>query len=134
MGWIFGCVMAEISVLYVDEVVEFDQKQVRHLFKLLGNKEASLVMASAMGELAERLTRAEALFQAGNMGELTPVVQGIEKIATEIGMRSLTQASRAVLSTIRADVTAATSATFFRLLRIGDRSLSDYRLLCDTSG
>ena len=126
--------MTQISILYVDEAVQFDQKQIRHLFKLLGTKDAQDVLATAMRELSARLTRAESFFQAGNWDEFAICVAGLDAIGEQIGMRSLSTASRAVSETLDVQDTAATAATFFRLMRIGDKSLTDYQLLCDTSG
>lgn len=124
--------MTQISTLYVDEVVQFDQKQIRHLFKLLGTQEAQDVLATAMGELSERLTQAEAFFRAANWDAFASCIAGLDAIGEQVGMRSLCTTSRAVSDALEAGDTAATAATFFRLLRIGDRSLTDYRLLCDT--
>ncbi|MGR3815043.1 MAG: hypothetical protein ACU0AU_13185 [Cognatishimia activa] len=126
--------MTQISILYVDEAVQFDQKQIRHLFKLLGTKDAQDVLATAMSELSQRLTRAESFFQAGKWDEFAICVAGLDAIGEQIGMRSLSTASRAVSETLDVQDTAATAATFFRLMRIGDKSLTDYQLLCDTSG
>ena len=126
--------MTQISVLYLDETVQFDQKQIRHLFNLLGTKEAQEVLATAMKELAERLSRADALYKAGSWDAFALSVTGLDTIGEQIGMQSLSTASRAVCDALERRDMAATAATFFRLMRIGDRSLTDYRLLCDTSG
>lgn len=126
--------MTQVSVLYVDETVRFDQTQIRHLFKLLGTADAQDVLHCAMQELARHISRAEQAFQAQQWDRLGPIMSALGKIGDEIGMQSLCQASRAVAICNDAQDSAARAATFFRLLRVGDRSLSDYRLLCDSSG
>ncbi len=126
--------LEQVNVLYVDEAIRLDFEQIRQLQDLLGNKTAEEVMARAMEELSARLSHSENLFRLEKWKDLRKCVRSMIAISDQIGMQSLAHVCKHVMAAIDAQDYAATAATFFRLLRIGDRSLSDYWDLQNLSG
>lgn len=118
--------MEHVNVLFAEETVCLDQDRIQELEIMLGAKTAEDVAIRAMEELTTRLAQAERLFRAGNWTELRKCVRSLIAIGDQIGMTSLAMVSQHVVHTIDAQNSTAVAATFYRLLRIGDRSLSDY--------
>ena len=121
-----GTIVEQVSVLFTDESVCLDQARIIELERLLGAKTAESVAIRAMEELSSRLAHCERLFQLENWQDLRKCVRSLIAIGDQIGMTSLSQVSAHVVGAIDAGDITATAATFFRLMRIGDRSLSDY--------
>ena len=119
--------MSQVSVLYVDEDVAFDQAQLRALFRLLGTEMAQEVLCDTMEDLAQHLSEAEEAFFASDHAELIRSAARIEEGADRIGMHSLQSAAEGLIAS---EGPAAMAATFFRMIRVGDRSLVDYGLIC----
>lgn len=119
---------SHVSVLYVDEPVVFDQAQLRALFRLLGVDMAQEALCEAMEELARHLSEAEEAFLRADHAALVGHAARVEAVAGRIGMDSLRLAADGVIA---AEGPAAMAATFFRMVRVGDRSLVDYGLICE---
>lgn len=113
-------------MLFADETVCLDHARIVELEKLLGAKTAEDVAIRAMEELSARLAHCETLFQLEKWKDLRKSARSMIAIGDQIGMTSLSLVSQHVVDTIDAQDTNAIAATFYRLLRIGDRSLSDY--------
>lgn len=126
--------MDQIKVLFMDEAVFLDQAQIKELEKLLGSRDAESVIAKAMEEVALRLTKSESCFQAENWKELRKTVKSIAAIGEQIGMRSLKKVSTNAVDALDGGNSAAIAATYSRLVRVGDRSLSEFWDLQDISG
>lgn len=125
--------MARISVLILEEPVTLDPSQISAFIKLLGEAEAQDVLEIALDELSKQLRQAEGLFEAQNQSALHTSIGVIEKIAVQLGMQSVASAAHAVTTNLDGKDVTALSATLHRLLRVGDRSLMDYRQLCKAS-
>lgn len=121
-----GVIVERVSVLFTEESVRLDQARIVELENLLGAKTAENVAIRAMEELSSRLAHCEHLFQLENWVDLRKCVRSLIAIGDQIGMTSLAQVSGHVVHAIDAKDVTAIAATFFRLMRIGDRSLSDY--------
>jgi hypothetical protein len=130
----WGKVLEQLNVLYMDEAVRLDHAQIRQLHDLLGHRGAENVTTRAMEELSARLSHAENLFLLSKSQDLRKCVRSLIAISDQIGMCSLAQVSAHVVTAIDSKDSCAIAATFFRLLRIGDRSLSDYWELQNLSG
>ncbi len=113
-------------MLFADETVCLDHARIMELEQLLGAKTAEDVAIRAMEELSARLAHCETLFQLGKWKDLRKSARSMIAIGDQIGMTSLSLVSQHVVDTIDAQDTTAIAANFYRLLRIGDRSLSDY--------
>lgn len=126
-GVIFGVAgMEQVHVLFADEVVHLDHVRIEELERLLGGKDAETVIVKAMEEVATRLTLSERAYYAQDWAALRKAVKSMSAIGEQIGMQSLVRASKNALDAVDSRNHAAMAATFFRLQRIGDRSLSDY--------
>lgn len=126
--------MKQVSILHTDEPVFLDHDKISELEKLLGSKDAEKVIAKAMEEVAIRLSAGEKQFGAQEWKDLRKTVRSMGAIGDQIGMATLTRVCRMVVETIDTKNVPATAATFCRLTRIGDRSLSDYWDLQNVSG
>lgn len=126
--------MEQVHVLFADEAVHLDIIRIEELERLLGEKDAENVIVKAMEEVAMRLTLSERAFYRKDMKTLRKTVKSMSAIGEQIGMQSLAQASRNAVDAIEGGHESSVAATFFRLQRVGDRSLSDYWDLQDVSG
>lgn len=126
--------MEQVHVLFSDEVVHLDIIRIEELERLLGEKDAENVIIKAMEEVAKRLTLSERAYCKQDWKALRKMVKSICAIGEQIGMQSLTHAGKNTVDAIDGGNGPAVAATFLRLQRIGDRSLSDYWDLQDVSG
>jgi len=126
--------MEQMNVLFTDEAVFLDQARIAELEKLLGGKDAEAVMTKAMDEIALRLSKSEAQYRKNSWKDLRKTAKSIGAIGEQIGMRSLDRASKNTVDALDGGNYAAISATFARLLRVGDRSLSEFWDLQDITG
>ena len=118
--------MEQVHVLFSDEAVDLDLIRIEELERLLGGKDAENVIVKAMEEVAKRLTLSERAFYAQDWAALRKAVKSMSAIGEQIGMQALVRAGRNTLDALDSRNHAAMAATFYRLQRIGDRSLSDY--------
>lgn len=118
--------MEQVKVLFSDERVQLDLLRIEELERLLGERDAEYVIVKAMEEVAIRLTLSERAFAKQDWKSLTKTVKSAQAIGEQIGMQSLTLACRNTIDAIAGGNPPAVAATFFRLQRVGDRSLSDY--------
>lgn len=126
--------MEQVHVLFADEVVHLDIIRIEELERLLGEKDAENVIVKAMEAVATRLTLSERAYYKQDWIALRKSVKSICAIGEQIGMQSLARASKNAMDAIDGENGPAIAATFFRLQRVGDRSLSDYWDLQDVSG
>ena len=94
------------------------------LYKQLGESAAEDVVCRAIEELAIRLTHCERLWRDGNLPGLRKSARSLIAIAEQVGMMSLARVANDVTQSIDIDDRAALGATLFRLIRIGERSLT----------
>lgn len=118
--------MEQVHVLFSDEAVYLDLIRIEELERLLGGKDAENVIVKAMEEVAKRLTLSERAFYAQDWAALRKAVKSMSAIGEQIGMQSLVRAGRNTLDALDSRNHVAMAATFYRLQRIGDRSLSEY--------
>lgn len=123
-----------MHVLFSDEVVHLDVVRIEELERLLGEKDAENVILKAMDEVAKRLTLCERAYYKQDWKALRKTVKLMSAIGEQIGMSSLTRVGKNMLDALDGGNHTAIAATFFRLQRIGDRSLSDYWDIQDITG
>lgn len=126
--------MEQVGVLFPDETVCFDEQKIKELDGLLGSMDSDSIKAKAMEELAIRLSKSEKLMSPQRWSDLRQVSASIGQISDQIGMTSLVAVSAMVKDAINNNDAPAVAATHFRLLRIGDRSLTEYWDQQDMSG
>lgn len=106
------------------ERVRLDAEQLELLYTKLGEDGADEVLCRAMEEMAIRLKQAERLYQAGSIKELRKTAHSLIAIADQIGLSTLARVARDVVGCIDSGDWVALGATFGRLVRSGDQSLT----------
>lgn len=117
--------LENVKVLAQDEMVRLDADRLQALYDQLGESGAEDVVCRAMEELAVRLSMTERLFRQDRYDEMRKSARSLTGIAEQIGMNSLARVARDVIHCIDARDAVALSATLSRLLRIGERSLTE---------
>jgi len=117
--------MDQVMVLRQDEPVRMDPDRLQALYEQLGDSGAEDVVCRAMEELALRLSLVERLYREGQGAEMRRAVRSLTGIADQIGMYGLCRAAGHVTACIDTGDEIALAATLSRLLRIGERSLTE---------
>ena len=117
-----------MTLLRQDEPVRLDCGRLDDLFTQLGQHAAEDVVCRALEEMAARLTQIEKSYRAGALADMRKNARGLGAIADQLGMPMLAQVARDVTACAEAGDPVAQAATLARLLRIGDRSLTE---ICD---
>ena len=94
----------------------------------LGAVAADNVLRRALEELALRLSHAERLYQRDDLSELRKNARSLKAISHQVGMTRLGRVAGDVALCIDQADSNALAATLSRLIRVGDRSLSE---VCD---
>lgn len=106
------------------EGVRLDQGRLDALYSQLGDESAEDVVCRALEEIAVRLSYANKLFKRGDLAELRKCVHSLSAIADQIGMVALSRVALDVCGCIDQEDRVALAATFARLGRTGERSLT----------
>ena len=117
--------MEHVKVLAQDETVRLDPDRLQSLYDQLGEAGAEDVVCRAMEELAARLAMVERLFRLDHMPEMRKAVRALMGIADQIGMHTLCRVAWDVTRCIDSHDPVALAATLSRLIRIGERSLTE---------
>lgn len=121
----FGVYMVgEVLDLRQSETVRLDPHCLHGLYLQLGEAGAEDVVCRAIEELAVRLAHCERLWRSQALGDLRKSARSLIGISDQIGMTTLARVARDVIEAIDADDPIAMGATLFRLMRIGERSLT----------
>lgn len=105
--------------------MHLDPDRIDDLFLQLGQHAAEDVVCRALEELAARLTHIEASFRHDDIDELRKNTRSLGAIADQLGMQKLAKVARDVSDCAKAGDPVAKAATLARLLRIGERSLTE---------
>ncbi|MCD9149321.1 hypothetical protein [Pseudophaeobacter flagellatus] len=106
------------------ENVKLDPDKLGMLYAQLGEAGAEDVVCRAIEELAVRLTHCERLWRQDNMIDLRKNARSLIAIADQIGMSAMASIARDVTLAIDSKDSPAVAAILFRLLRVGERSLT----------
>ena len=120
-------------MLMQNEVVRFDLDRLEDLYDQLGERGAENVVCRALEELAVRLSHTERCYRERRTDDMRKSARSLIAIAEQIGMGMLAQVARDVTDCIDAGDAVALGAVLARLLRIGERSLSEVWELQDLS-
>jgi len=107
-----------------NETVRLDPGKLSELYAQLGEAGAEDVVCRAIEELAVRLSHCERLWRQDDIPNLRKSARSLIAIAEQIGMSAMAGIARDVTEAIDTDDQAAIAATLFRLLRVGERSLT----------
>lgn len=116
--------VANILNVIHNETVRLDPGKLSELYAQLGEVGAEDVICRAIEELAVRLSHCERLWRQNDMPNLRKSARSLIAIADQIGMSAMAGIARDVTCVIDDEDHAATAATLFRLLRVGERSLT----------
>ena len=129
MGTTWGEMMVEqgenVLAARYDDAVRFNSDTLLELYRQLGNSSAESVICRAMEELAVRLVAIEQIPSSAEPTGLRKNARALAAIAEQIGMVSLSEAAYDVIDCANAGDKVALAATRARMMRIGDRSLTD---------
>lgn len=117
-------VVDELLVLKHDESVRLDPDRLGGLYRQLGDRATEDVICRAIEELALRLTHCERLWRQQDRAGLRKAVRSLIAIADQIGMTTLARVATDVTAAVDAADEPAIGATLFRLMRIGEKSLT----------
>lgn len=106
------------------ERVRLDAERLEMLYTKLGEDGADNVLCRAMEEMAIRMKQSEKLYGAGSLRELRKTVHSMIAIADQVGLQTLVRVSGDVVNCIDTGDWVALGATFSRLVRSSDQSLT----------
>ncbi len=116
--------MEQVITITPADRVRLNSECLEALYHRLGEEQADDVLCRAMEELAIRLKQSEKQYRAGTSRELRKSVHALIGIADQIGMLTLARVAEDVTICIDSGDWVALGATFARLARTGDQSLT----------
>ncbi len=128
-----GEIVAEVTVLAQNEAVRLDAEKLEALYNQLGDVSAEDIVCRAMEELAVRLAQTERFYRERRRDEMRKSARSIAAIAEQIGMQMLARVARHVKHCIEEGDETALAAVLARLIRTGERSLTEIWELQDLS-
>ncbi|AAV96937.1 hypothetical protein SPO3716 [Ruegeria pomeroyi DSS-3] len=117
--------VVEVITLVQSESVRLDPDRLGGLYRQLGDAGAEDVVCRAIEELAVRLTNCERLWRARDWTALRKCARSLIAISEQIGMVALARVARQVTDAIDNGDYVATSAVLYRLIRVGEKSLTE---------
>ena len=117
-------VVATVFTLVQNENVRLDPDRLAGLYRQLGEAGAENVVCRAIEELAVRFAHCERLWRQQDDKGLRKCTRSLIAISDQIGMNTLARVADDVTRAIDNGDAAAVGATLFRLIRIGERSLT----------
>ncbi|MEM7319948.1 MAG: hypothetical protein AAF408_13105 [Pseudomonadota bacterium] len=117
-------VVEKVTTLIQTESIRLDSDRLGGLCRQLGEADTEDVVCRAIEELAVRLSLCERLWRQKDRPGLRKSARSLIAIADQVGMPELARVAGDVTDTIDNDDPVASAATVFRLIRIGERSLT----------
>jgi hypothetical protein len=116
--------MERITTMLPRESARLDADQLEKLYTSLGEVEADNVLSRAMEEMAIRIKQSEKLYDAGASEEMRRTICSLIMIADQVGMNTVSRVSGDVLICLDRGDWISLGATFARLVRSSDQSLT----------
>lgn len=116
--------MEHVTTFIPADQVRLNSERLETLYLKLGEEGADNVLCRAMEEMAIRMKQCEKLYRAGASRDLRKTVHSLVAIADQIGMQTLSRVAEDVVECIDSGDWVALGATFARLVRSGDQSLT----------
>ncbi|WP_244614948.1 hypothetical protein [Pukyongiella litopenaei] len=116
--------MADILTLAPDEPVRLDRDRLSGLYLDLGRTAAEDVICRAVEELAARLGQCESHWRGADWPALGKCARSLVAISDQLGMALLARVAGDLATAATAEDGPAADAVLFRLVRVGDRSLT----------
>jgi hypothetical protein len=117
-------VVTNILTVMHKENVRLDPGKLSELYSQLGETGAEDVVCRAIEELAVRLSHCERLWRQNDMENLRKNARSLIAISDQIGMTAMAAIAGDVTDAVDSKDSPAIAATVFRLLRVGERSLT----------
>ena len=114
----------KVTAIKHSESVRLDRDRLQGLYRQLGDSGAEDVVCRAIEELAVRLSSCEHHWREGKGPDLRKAARSLSAIADQIGMTELVRVASDIVRTVDSQDQVATAATVFRLIRVGERSLT----------
>ena len=128
-----GETVANVEMLAQNEAVRLDSEKLEALYNQLGDVSAEDVVCRAMEELALRLSQTERQFRSGDRDEMRKSARSIAAISEQIGMGALAKVASDLRRCAESGDYVAQAAVLARLIRVGERSLTEIWELQDLS-
>ncbi|UYV37076.1 hypothetical protein N4R57_19255 [Rhodobacteraceae bacterium D3-12] len=125
--------MKNVTILAQSEAVRVDADKLEALYAQLGDVSAEDIVCRAMEELAVKLAQSERLYREGRRADMHKTARSIAAISEQIGMLMLARVAKQVTECIESGDEIALAAVLARLVRIGERSLTEIWELQDLS-
>jgi len=122
-----------VEMLAQNEAVRLDSEKLEALYRQLGDISAEDVVCRAMEELALRLSQVERHFRMGEIEDMRKGARSIAAISEQIGMAALSRVAQQLHLCAQTPDTVAQAAVLARLIRVGERSLTEIWELQDLS-
>lgn len=116
--------MSKVTQLRLSEFVQVNYDRLDALYSEMDPINAEDVVCRAMEELALRMAHCDRLFRAHDLVELRKASKSLVGISEQIGMDVMSQVARDVAICVDTGDHAALAATFGRLMRTGEGSLT----------
>lgn len=113
-----------VTAFIPSDRVRLDSERLETLYAKLGEEGADNVLCRAMEEMAVRIKQCEKMYRAGSSRDLRKTVHSLIAIADQIGLTTLSRVANDVVICIDSGDWVALGATFARLVRSGDQSLT----------
>ncbi|MEY8837590.1 hypothetical protein AB9K41_00970 [Cribrihabitans sp. XS_ASV171] len=114
----------KVTALVQTESVRLDSDRLGGLYRQLGDAGAEDVVCRAIEELAVRLSACERHWRQQDWAGLRKCARSLIAIAEQIGMVALARVAGDVTCSVDTGDRVATAATLYRLIRVGERSLT----------
>lgn len=101
-----------------------DSDRLNGLYRQMGDKDATDVLCRTVEELAIRLSNCERFWRQRDWAALRKCARSLVAIAEQIGMVALARVAGDVAQSVDAGDAVATGATLWRLIRVGEKSLT----------
>ena len=105
------------------EAADLDSFRIAGLLGDLGEAAAQRMLRRVLGEISDRVGRAEAAWTQRNTGALRKAAARIVSLADQVGLSGLAHVAHDVTQLADADDPAALAACVARLRRVGDTSV-----------
>lgn len=113
-----------ITQLKQAERVLVDNDRVSELMRRLGRARGEAYVADRVEEISDRLGRVEASHRKGAYQSVAPDAQRVSQLSADLGLTSLARVARDLRIAASHNDATAYHAVWERLVRIGDRSLT----------
>ncbi len=108
------------------EMIFVDTEHLVDLARDRGVSRAEFIAFSALEEIAERLTTAEAAWRAGEFQRLSKIARSVVGMSQQLGMQTVADVAGQVAIVAGGRDHAALAALIARLMRVGDGSLAAF--------